>query len=69
MTGDERTMFRGRLVDLHAESIRAMTENLAGLPWWAWKRRLNIRGQLATIAISTVRDRPYLVEIRAPAAR
>lgn len=69
MTGDERTMFRGRLVDLHAESIRLMTANLAGLPWWAWKRRLNIRAQLATLAIGMLRDQPYQVEIRAPAGR
>lgn len=63
LTGDARTMFRGSLVNLHAESIASMRDNLAVLPWWAWRRRANIRGQLAGIAVAVLRDRPYRVKI------
>lgn len=64
LTGDALTMFRGRLVNLHAESIALMRDNLRALPWWAWRRRANIRGQLAGIAVAVIRDRPYRVEVR-----
>jgi hypothetical protein len=64
-TAEARTTFRGHMVNLHAASIAAMRDNLAALPWWAWKRRTNIREQLAGVAISMIRDKPYEVETRA----
>lgn len=67
MTGEERTLFRGRMVNLHAESIAAMRDTLAELPWWAWRRRSNIRYQLALIAVDVIRDRPHVIEFRSPA--
>ncbi len=62
MTDEERTLFRGQVVNLHAESIAEMRDNLVKLPWWAWRRRSNIRYQLSLMALAVIRDRPYVVE-------
>jgi hypothetical protein len=63
LTGNTLTTFRGHLVNMHAESIRIMRDNLTALPWWAWRRRTNIRNQLAGIAVALLRDQPYRIKI------